>query len=49
MIAAIAFLGLNDVALTADPDELYRVVIGVASSSVSKAEVAVFLQQNTRG
>jgi len=47
LIAAIAFLGLNDVALTADPDELYRLVIGVASGSVTKAEVAVFLQQST--
>ncbi|MEX2204933.1 MAG: type II toxin-antitoxin system death-on-curing family toxin [Myxococcota bacterium] len=48
LIAAIAFLGLNDVSLTADPDALHRVVVGVASGSVTKAEVAVFLQQNTR-
>jgi len=48
LIAAIAFLGLNDVALTADPDALYRLVMGVARGSVTKAEVAVFLQKNTR-
>jgi death-on-curing protein len=48
LIAAIAFLGLNDVALTADPEALYRLVIGVASGTVTKAEVAVFLQQNSR-
>ena len=37
------------IALSADPDALYRIVVGVASGSVTKAEVAVFLQQNTRG
>lgn len=49
LIAAIAFLGTNGLSLTADPDSLYRLVIGVADGSVTKAEVAVFLQRNPRG
>ncbi len=48
LIAAIAFLGLNDVELTADPDAVYRLAVGVASGPVTKAEVAVFLQHNSR-
>ena len=48
LISTIVFLGFNDLALTAEPDELTSLVLGVADGSVSKAEVAVFLKSNTR-
>ena len=48
LVAAIAFLGINRVELQADPDALFDLVMGVARSACSKAEVAVFLKQNTR-
>ena len=48
LISTIVFLGFNDLALTAEPDALANLVIGVADGSVSKAEVAVFLKLNTR-
>ncbi len=46
LAAAIAFLGLNDLWLDADPDELVALVIGVAEGRVGKAEVAVFVQKH---
>jgi len=48
LISTIVFLGFNDLALTAEPDALTNLVVGVADGSVSKAEVAVFLKLNTR-
>lgn len=48
LIAALAFLGLNDLELIADPEELTDLVLGVADGSVSKASVAVFVQEHTR-
>jgi death-on-curing protein len=48
LISTIVFLGFNDLALTAEPDALTSLVVGVADGSVSKAEVAVFLKLNTR-
>ena len=48
LISTIVFLGFNDLGLTAEPDALANLVIGVADGSVSKAEVAVFLKLNTR-
>ena len=48
LVAALAFLGLNDVSIEADPDELTELVLGVAAGKVSKAEVAVFLQDRAR-
>jgi len=48
LVAALAFLGLNDVSIEADPDELTELVLGVAAGKVSKAEVAVFLQDRGR-
>jgi death-on-curing protein len=48
LVAALAFLGLNDVRIDADPDELTELVLGVAGGKVSKAEVAVFLQDRAR-
>jgi death-on-curing protein len=48
LVAALVFLGLNDVSIEADPDELTELVLGVAAGKVSKAEVAVFLQDRAR-
>jgi death-on-curing protein len=48
LVAALAFLGLNDVSIEADPDELIELVLGVAAGKVSKAKVAVFLQDRAR-
>ena len=48
LMALLAFLGLNDHWLDADPEELERLVLGVASGRISKPEVAVFVQRHTR-
>lgn len=45
LASAIAFLGLNDLWLEADPDALVVLVVGVADGRVGKAEVAVFVQR----
>ena len=42
--AALTFLDMNRIELDADEEEFYRLVIGVAEGRVSKASVAVFLQ-----
>jgi death on curing protein len=44
LAAAIAFLGLNDVWLEADPDDLVQLVFGIAAGTVDKSEVAGFLK-----
>jgi death-on-curing protein len=48
LAAAIAFLGLNDLQIEADEDALVELVLGVASGTISKAEVAVFLLRHVR-
>jgi death-on-curing protein len=48
LMTAIAFLGLNDVRLVSEPRSLTDLVVGVAERRVSKAEVAVYLEKNTR-
>ena len=48
LIAALAFLGLNDLTLDTDADVLFSLVVGVAAGTVAKAEVAVFLQEHAR-
>ncbi len=48
LIAALVFLGLNRLMLDADADALFDLVVGVAAGTVSKAEVAVFLQERVR-
>jgi death-on-curing protein len=48
LIAALAFLGLNKLTLDADADALFDLVVGIAAGTVSKAEVAVFLQEHVR-
>lgn len=46
LAAAIAFLGLNDLWLEAQEDDLVALVLGVAQGRVGKAEVAVFLKEH---
>jgi death-on-curing protein len=46
LASAIAFLGLNDLWLEADEDELVALVVGVAEGSAGKAEVAVFVARH---
>ncbi len=48
LMAALVFLGLNDLELAADRDALFGLVSGVAAGEVAKAQVAVFLQQHSR-
>ena len=48
LICALVFLGLNDAEVVAKPDELLEVVLGVAEGRTDKAQVAVFLRDNTR-
>jgi death-on-curing protein len=49
LMCALVFLGLNGRRLEAEPEALYELVHGVAAGSVDKAEVAVFLRQNSVG
>ncbi len=49
LMCALVFLGLNDWRLEADTEALYGLVDGAAAGSVDKAEVAVFLRQNSIG
>jgi len=49
LMAALVFLGLNDLELAVDPAALYELVTGVATGAVSKAQIAVFFQQHSRG
>ncbi len=46
LAAAIAFLGLNDLWVEAEEDDLVALVTGVAAGRVGKAEVAVFVQEH---
>ncbi len=48
LMTVLVFLGLNSLSLQATSDELVDLVAGVATRRVSKAEVAVFVQQHTR-
>ena len=43
---ALTFLDMNGFEIDADEDEFYVLVIGVAKGIVSKAAVAMFLQQH---
>ncbi len=44
--AALTFLEMNGVAIDADEDSFYDLVIGVAEGRVSKAAVTVFLEDH---
>lgn len=46
LAAAIAFLGLNDRWLEADPDALAGLVLAVAEGEAGKAEAAVFVKEH---
>jgi death on curing protein len=46
LAACLAFLWLNDHEVEAGEDELTDLVIGVAAGRVSKAQVAVFLEEH---
>lgn len=48
LVTLLAFLGLNSRWLDAEPHDVERLVQGVASGRVSKAEAAVFVQQHLR-
>jgi death-on-curing protein len=45
LACALAFLRLNGMAMIADQDELYELVIGVAEGRVSKAAITVFFEK----
>jgi len=47
LMCALVFLGLNGRQLEAESEALYELVDGVAGGSVDKADVAVFLRQNS--
>lgn len=44
LAAALAFLGLNDLRLDAEEDEVVELVLAVAAGEAGKPEVAVFLR-----
>ncbi len=46
LMCALVFLGLNDQRVQASADALYQVVDGVASGSIGKSEISIFLQRN---
>ncbi len=48
LIAMLAFLGLNALRLQADPDELTKLVVGVAEGKITKAEVSVSVRNHAR-
>ena len=48
LMAALVFLGLNDLELEADADRLTELVLGVAAGKVSKAETTVFVERHSR-
>jgi death-on-curing protein len=45
---ALTFLDMNEIDIEAQEDELYDLVIGVAEGRISKAAVAVFLQDHAK-
>jgi death-on-curing protein len=47
LMAAVAFLGLNGHRMTADDEEVFALVVGVAAGRVSKPEVAVFVKRHS--
>jgi len=48
LIAALAFLGLNELEIHAEADAIVELVVGVAAGEVGKAEVAIFFQAHSR-
>lgn len=48
LAAALVFLGLNGLAVETGDDALTELMVGVATGSVPKSEIAVFLQRHGR-
>jgi death-on-curing protein len=48
LAAALAFLWINGQRLDAEPDALTELVLGIAASSIGKAEIAVFMSTRLR-
>jgi death-on-curing protein len=48
LAASLAFLALNEVRISATDDELVELVLGVAESRRTKADVAVFFEAHRR-
>ena len=46
LMCALVFLGLNDQRVQAGADVLYQLVDGVASGSIGKAEISIFLRRH---
>ncbi len=46
--AAIVFLGMNDIALTADNQTLFEFTLCVAQSKKSKSEITTFLKKHSQ-
>ena len=44
LACALAFFRLNDIRIAAAPDALYDLVIGIATGKLTKADAAVFFQ-----
>lgn len=44
LASCLAFLGINGVEIDATEDEIVDLVVGVATSAISKAELALFLK-----
>lgn len=44
LASCLGFLGINGVEIDATEDEIVELVIGVATSAISKAELALFLK-----
>ena len=48
LACSLTFLRLNGIRIKSGEDELYDLVIGVAEGRVSKAAVAVFLEEHAK-
>lgn len=48
LMAALVFLGLNGYRLDAEPDELFRRVVGAAEGVMTKSELATFFREFAR-
>lgn len=45
LACALVFLGLNDLSLKAEPDELYDLTLGVATNQIKDAGVASSMRE----
>jgi death-on-curing protein len=48
LMAMLAFLGLNSLRLHAAPDDLTKLVLGVAEGAIGKPEIAVLVKRSVR-